>query len=89
MYNGNNPSPNSTNLTLPRSLGSLIFNGVSENAKWFLNVSWQMEGVDIHLDVSVGKQLSALGHTLTMLTGTGTAQQTMSYIGLSNFWCPF
>lgn len=42
---------------------------VSENAKWFLNVSWQMEGVDIHLDVNVGKQLSALGHTLTMLTG--------------------
>lgn len=41
----------------------------SENAKWFLNVSWQMEGVDIHLDVNVGKQLSALGHTLTMLTG--------------------
>lgn len=28
-----------------------------------------MEGVDIHLDVNVGKQLSALGHTLTMLTG--------------------
>lgn len=27
-----------------------------------------MEGVDIHLDVNVGKQLSALGHTLTMLT---------------------
>lgn len=29
-----------------------------------------MEGVDIHVDVNVGKQLSALGHTLTMLTGT-------------------
>jgi hypothetical protein len=28
-----------------------------------------MEGVDIHLDVNVGKQLSALGHTLTTLTG--------------------
>ncbi|CAG4943461.1 unnamed protein product [Colias eurytheme] len=41
----------------------------NENAKWFLNVSWQMEGVDIHLDTNVGKQLSALGHTLTMLTG--------------------
>ncbi|GBP70037.1 Uncharacterized protein KIAA1109 [Eumeta japonica] len=41
----------------------------NENAKWFLNVSWQMEGVDIHLDVNIGKQLSALGHTLTMLTG--------------------
>lgn len=35
-----------------------------------LNVQWQMEGVDIHLDVSVGQQLSALGHTLTMLTGS-------------------
>ncbi|KAJ8982559.1 hypothetical protein NQ317_005030 [Molorchus minor] len=41
----------------------------NENAKWFLNVQWQMEGVDIHLDTNVGKQLSALGHTLTMLTG--------------------
>ncbi|XP_052121267.1 transmembrane protein KIAA1109 isoform X3 [Frankliniella occidentalis] len=41
-----------------------------ENAKWILNVGWQMEGVDIHVDVNVGKQLSALGHTLTMLTGT-------------------
>lgn len=28
-----------------------------------------MEGVDIHVDTNVGKQLSALGHTLTMLTG--------------------
>lgn len=35
-----------------------------------MNVGWQMEGVDIHVDVNVGKQLSALGHTLTMLTGT-------------------
>ncbi|XP_031778300.1 transmembrane protein KIAA1109 homolog isoform X4 [Nasonia vitripennis] len=43
---------------------------VTENAKWILNVQWQMEGVDIHLDVSVGQQLSALGHTLTMLTGS-------------------
>ncbi|XP_046477858.1 bridge-like lipid transfer protein family member 1 isoform X1 [Neodiprion pinetum] len=42
----------------------------SDNAKWLLNVQWQMEGVDIHLDVSVGQQLSALGHTLTMLTGS-------------------
>nr|XP_018906485.1 PREDICTED: uncharacterized protein KIAA1109 isoform X3 [Bemisia tabaci] len=40
-----------------------------ENAKWLLNVQWKMEGVDIDLDVNLGKQLSALGHTLTMLTG--------------------
>ncbi|BES96456.1 Fragile site-associated protein C-terminus [Nesidiocoris tenuis] len=40
----------------------------SENAKWFLNVQWAMQGVDIHLDINIGKQLSALGHTLTTLT---------------------
>lgn len=46
------------------------FNFISvENAKWLLNVKWQMEGVDIHLDVNIGKQLSALGHTLTSLSG--------------------
>lgn len=43
---------------------------ILDNAKWLLSVQWQMEGVDIHLDVSVGQQLSALGHTLTMLTGS-------------------
>lgn len=32
-----------------------------------------MEGVDIQLDTNVGKQLSALGHTLTMLTGAEDA----------------
>ncbi|XP_055381705.1 bridge-like lipid transfer protein family member 1 isoform X2 [Condylostylus longicornis] len=41
----------------------------NENAKWFLNVKWQMEGVDIHLDTNIGKQLSSLGHTLTTLSG--------------------
>lgn len=28
-----------------------------------------MEGVDLHLDVNIGKHLSALARTLTMLTG--------------------
>ncbi|XP_069163725.1 bridge-like lipid transfer protein family member 1 isoform X18 [Procambarus clarkii] len=41
----------------------------AENAKWLLNVQWQMEGVDLHLDVNIGKHLSALARTLTMLTG--------------------
>lgn len=43
------------------------------NAKWFLNVQWQMEGVDINLDTNIGKQLSALGHTLTTITGAEDA----------------
>ena len=40
-----------------------------ENAKWLLNVKWQMTGVDVHVDTNIGKHLSALGHTLTTLTG--------------------
>lgn len=50
----------------------LIMVSISDNAKWILNVKWQMEGVDIHLDVNVGKYLSALGHTLTTLSGKHT-----------------
>lgn len=46
-----------------------VAKNVGENAKWLLNVKWQMEGVDIHLDVNIGKQLSSLGHTLTSLSG--------------------
>ncbi|CAG9772767.1 unnamed protein product [Ceutorhynchus assimilis] len=53
--------------------------GPNENAKWYLNVQWQMEGVDIHLDTNVGKQLSALGHTLTMLTGAEDAGIPFDY----------
>lgn len=50
------------------SISFLLQSGIPlENAKWFLNVQWSMEGVDMHVDVNVGKQLSALGHTLTTL----------------------
>lgn len=38
-----------------------------------------MEGVDIHLDTNVGKQLSALGYTLTMLTGAEDAPVQVDY----------
>lgn len=51
----------------------------SENAKWLLNVKWQMEGVDIHLDVNIGKQLSALGHTLTSLSSFEEEECTTIY----------
>lgn len=44
---------------------------LNENAKWFLNVKWQMEGVDINLDINIGKHLSALGHTLTQMQAGG------------------
>uniref|UniRef100_T1J6C2 Bridge-like lipid transfer protein family member 1 C-terminal domain-containing protein n=1 Tax=Strigamia maritima TaxID=126957 RepID=T1J6C2_STRMM len=47
-----------------------VVNQKPENAKWILNVQWQMEGVDIHIDNSIGKELSSLATTLTSLTGT-------------------
>ncbi|XP_040563283.1 bridge-like lipid transfer protein family member 1 [Lepeophtheirus salmonis] len=40
-----------------------------ENAKWVLNIKWQMTGVDVHVDTNIGKHLSSLGHTLTSITG--------------------
>lgn len=56
---------------------------VNENAKWFLNVKWQMEGVDINLDVNVGKHLSSLGHTLTQMQ-TGTEEEDEEPITLES-----
>lgn len=38
-----------------------------------------MEGVDIHLDTNVGKQLSALGYTLTTLTGAEDTPLQVEY----------
>lgn len=56
-----------------------IAKNFSENAKWLLNVKWQMEGVDIHLDINIGKQLSSLGHTLTTLSGFEEDECTTIY----------
>ena len=36
-----------------------------------------MEGVDLHLDVTIGKHLSALARTLTMLTGASDSANQM------------
>ena len=47
-----------------------------ENAKWLLNIKWQMTGVDVHVDTNIGKHLSALGHTLTTLTGREEEDKT-------------
>ena len=41
----------------------------NSNAKWILNIKWEMQGIDVHLDTNIGKRLSALGDTLTSLTG--------------------
>lgn len=38
-----------------------------------------MEGVDIHVDTNVGKQLSALGYTLTTLTGAEDTPLQVDY----------
>ncbi|XP_062586140.1 bridge-like lipid transfer protein family member 1 isoform X2 [Saccostrea cucullata] len=41
----------------------------NSNAKWILNVRWEMQGIAVHLNTNVGKCLSALGKTLTALAG--------------------
>jgi hypothetical protein len=57
-----------------------------ENAKWFLNIQWQMTGVDVHADSDIGKHLSALARTLTTLTGEEEDDQQVKQSG-SNFSC--
>lgn len=42
-----------------------------QNAKWVLNVNWQMKGLDIHLNTRIGEKLAALGKTLTSLADNG------------------
>lgn len=42
---------------------------IGQDAKWLLNVSWKMDGFDIHVDTSIGKHFSALFKTLTALAG--------------------
>ncbi|ESO10149.1 hypothetical protein HELRODRAFT_190394 [Helobdella robusta] len=39
------------------------------NAKWILNILWQMKGIDIHLDTNIGKRLNVVWNTLTSLAG--------------------
>lgn len=41
----------------------------SNNAKWILNILWQMKGIDIHLDTNIGKRLNMVWNTLTSLAG--------------------
>ena len=57
----------------------------NENAKWLLNVQWQMEGVDMEFDTNVGRQLSALGHTLTMLATNESSPYDVDDNFLMNF----
>ncbi|XP_055893241.1 bridge-like lipid transfer protein family member 1 isoform X2 [Biomphalaria glabrata] len=41
----------------------------SGNAKWILNVQWDMKGIGVHLDTDIGKRFTLLGNTLTLLAG--------------------
>lgn len=38
-----------------------------------------MEGIEIHFDVNIGKQLSTLGHTLTSLSSFEEEESTTIY----------
>ena len=60
--------PDGTYEVCSRTINALANDPLS-NAKWILNVKWQMQGIDIHLDTNIGKRLSALGGTLNVLYG--------------------
>lgn len=61
------------NLEKMKSKPDMNLNGRSSDciadAKWILNVSWKMEGFDIHVDTSIGKHISALFKTMTAIAG--------------------
>ncbi|XP_064637366.1 bridge-like lipid transfer protein family member 1 isoform X3 [Lineus longissimus] len=40
---------------------------VVSNAKWILNILWQMKGLDVHLDYNIGKRLNMMFDTLTSI----------------------
>lgn len=61
--------PHGTYEVCSRTLNAPRPNEPHSNAKWILNVLWQMRGIDFHLDTNIGKRLSAIGSTLTTLTG--------------------
>ena len=50
------------------------------NAKWILNIQWQMTGVEVQVDTDIGKNLTALGHTLTLITGEEEEQSDESSV---------
>uniref|UniRef100_T1KK05 Bridge-like lipid transfer protein family member 1 C-terminal domain-containing protein n=1 Tax=Tetranychus urticae TaxID=32264 RepID=T1KK05_TETUR len=54
------------------------------DAKWLLNVSWRMEGFDIHVDTSIGKQFSALFKTLTAIAGDEDEIDTIDYSSIDD-----
>lgn len=55
-----------------------------ENAKWILNIMWEMEGVDINLDTHISKHLADLGQTLTALTAEEDENLPEQDCGLSS-----
>lgn len=61
--------PHGTYEVCSRTLNAPRPNEPHSNAKWILNILWQMRGIDIHLDTNIGKRLSAIGSTLTTLAG--------------------
>lgn len=52
-----------------KTVGGGCEEGTVADAKWILNVSWKMDGFDIHVDTSIGKHISALFKTMTAIAG--------------------
>ncbi|XP_059821063.1 bridge-like lipid transfer protein family member 1 [Hypanus sabinus] len=60
--------PDGTYEVCSRTTGQAAVDSSSAGT-WTLNVLWKMCGIDVHMDPNIGKRLSALGNTMTTLTG--------------------
>ena len=68
--------PNGTYEICSRTVGM----STGENIVWVLNINWQMQGLNIHLDTNIGQQVSALGSTLTSFMPEENDDQTSDTI---------
>ena len=59
----------------------LIHDVTEENAKWLMNILWEMDGMDLNLNTQISKHLADLGQTLTTLTSEegGVSDQYNNY----------
>lgn len=59
----------------------LIHGVTEENAKWLMNILWEMDGMDLNLNTQISKHLADLGQTLTTLTSEegGVSDQYNKY----------
>ncbi|TNN09652.1 hypothetical protein EWB00_006173, partial [Schistosoma japonicum] len=58
---------------VPSGTFSVCWRDLEKRGQWHIGINWQMRGLDIHLDDSIGRRLKALFTILTRMTGYNDA----------------